>query len=553
MKKRYTSTSDCFRDIYANKEFFYSKLRDLRLDFCDLFAYEAMERQRNGHQSVVFTLTYNDEHLHTWYGLNSLDSDDLHKRISKASAFAKRLRRQYGLQFDYVAVGEYGNGGHSHDFVGKRGVGQNPHYHCVGWFSPVPDTKPKFKIPTYERLCLLLREAWQGCEEENPHIYGRSKEMRSLGLGYVRLQGPIACATKGCNYIAKYMGKDMLQLHSLAFDGVAPVQFHKIAVDSILEYFNYCDISRNDAENIFCKIYQWLPCNHPLYGKLPSCREAVKIDKTIVRLLPTIYENILVLYDDFMMDFNSEFNRISPKLRHFNGFGMDILNHANLETGMYQRPLSPKCRALPPSAIRKAYYDYSVSLIPNPSSMCKEKDTRLVFEWWYNASRDTVQHLVREPKRYKKQVTYVLNELGQKHFYKVKTSAILRDQMKIHSRGWNNSDYDKANIMLKLFRHAHLTEQYKTALFDLINDPVVNVSSYVNLALSAVNLSAPAWFRVENTSMTFDVDIILKHDYPCIWEKMDQIDKWLIELRDKKDLDDKLFCESWSKIYKSTL
>lgn len=106
--------------------------------------------------------------------------------------------------------------------------------------------------------------------------------------------------------------------------------------------------------------------------------------------------------------------------------------------------------------------------------------------------------------------------------------------------------------MLKLFSHAHLTEQFKDALFDLVNDPVVNVSSYVNLALSAVNLAAPAWFRVENTSMTWSIDDILKHDYPSIWEKMEQIDEWLYELRDKKDNDDRLFCESWSTIYKST-
>lgn len=546
MRKRYSSTSDCYRDIYATKEFFYSKLRDLRLDFCDLFAFEARKRQREGSKSIVFTLTYNDEHLHTYYGFNALDADDLHKHISKASAFAKRLCRNYGLKFDYVAVGEYGNGGKSHDYVGKRGVGQNPHYHCVGWFSPIEGVVPKFKTPSYERLCLLLREAWQGCEEDNPKIYGCSKEMRAKGLGYVRLQGEIASPSKGCNYIAKYMGKDMLQLHHLAFDGIAPVQFHKIAVDSILEYFNYCDITRDDAENIFCKIYQWLPCNHPLYGKLPSCREAVKIDKVILRVLPTVYENILVLYDDFIADFKSEFNRISPKLRHFDGFGMDILRSANLETGMYQRPLSNKCRALPPTAIRKAYYDYSVSLVPNEG----KKDMKLYIDCYRDGYVGVQCRTMERP--YKKQVCYVLNEVGQKHFFKVKTSAILRDQMKLHSRGWNNSDYDKANIMLKLFSHAHLTEQFKDALFDLVNDPVVNVSQYVNLALSAVNLSAPSWFRVENTSMTWDVDDILKHDYPSIWDKMEQIDKWLYELRDKKDNDDRLFCESWSTIYKST-
>lgn len=548
MKTHYTNSSDCYRDIFVTKEYFYSKLRDLRLDFCDLFAFEAEKRKRLGQPSVVFTLTYNDEHIHTYYGLNSLDSDDLHKRISKASAFGKRLLRHYGLEFDYICVGEYGNGGASHDYVGKRGKGQNPHYHCVGWFAPVEGAQPKFKVPSYERLCLLLREAWQGCEEDNPHIYGLSKEMRSKGLGYVRLQGEIISPSKGCNYIAKYMGKDMLQLHQFAFDSVAPVQFHHIAIDRVLEFFNYLDITRDQASDIFDKCYQWLPCNHPLYGKLPSCRKAVEIDKTIVRVLPSVCEIIVNLYDEFIADFQSEFNRVSPKLRHFHGFGMDILKHANLVTGLYQRPLSSKLRALPPSALRKAYYDYSVSLVPNYG----KKDMKTYHNLSYRDS-GVVVNCVHEERPYKKQVTYVLNEIGKTHFFKVKSTSILRDQMKLHSRGWNDAEYDKANILLKLFSHAHLSQQFKDALFDLVDNPQVNVSSYVNLALSSVNLAAPSWYRVEFSAQTWSVDEILQHDYPSIWKKMQDIDKWFLELRDKKEIDDKLFCDSCSTIYLSTL
>ena len=54
-----------------------SHIKSMREDFNDMFQAEADFRQKRGDLSVVFCLTYNDEHLHVAYGHNMLDSDDL--------------------------------------------------------------------------------------------------------------------------------------------------------------------------------------------------------------------------------------------------------------------------------------------------------------------------------------------------------------------------------------------------------------------------------------------------------------------------------------------
>lgn len=534
----YKSSSNCYKDIFSNREYFYTRLRDLRLDFADLFTYEAMDREKKGHKSVVFTLTYNDEHIHNFYGLNVLDSDDLHKRLSKASAFGKRLLRHYGLEFDYICVGEYGNGGQSHNYVGKRGKGQNPHYHCVGWFAPKDGATPKFKMPSYERLCLLLREAWQGCEEDDPKIYGNSKELRALGLGYVRLQGEIISATKGCNYIAKYMGKDMLSLHNLAFDGIMPTKFKAIALDFIKQEFEELDsVHPNVYEDIFNKWINWLPSNHRLARCLhpPS---SPKLSNEILRLVPYIGEELQNLFQTFLEDFTADFNRISPKLRHFKGFGMSILEYAKPQSGLYQRPLSNKLRALPATAKRKLYYDYSVSLIPNPHFDAKTT-------WFASQIRED-----RIP-RYVKSVCYTLNSLGQQVLLKQTVARYEVRKMQLSAIGKKGYDYTFANLLLP-FRHCKLTKEVMDSLFTLVDSGCDDASEYAKVYLQTINIVAPDWFREPNDSILYDVDKILRNDYPSILRAVFDIEKWYESLREKKDIDDSIFQEAWSSVYLST-
>ena len=204
-----------------------SFIKRQREDFNDMFVAENNYRISRGDISLVFVLTYNDEHIHNMFGQNMLDSDDL-KCYAKSSRFAKFLRRSLGYTFDFVCVGEFGQGGETHNYHGSRGVGNNPHYHCVGWFHRVGSRNQsslvrwfmKIGLPLdlamyndFDLLPLLVRYEWQKCLEDNIIDYGNNPWLRSKGLGYVRLDGQVRSSYSGGSYIGKYIGKDIRALY----------------------------------------------------------------------------------------------------------------------------------------------------------------------------------------------------------------------------------------------------------------------------------------------------------------------------------------------------
>lgn len=157
-------------------------------------------------QTFFYTLTYNDKHLPSYYGVPCFDYQDLVDIVFEG-AFRKRLLRQYGTKMKYFVGAELGDG------KGERGMHNNPHYHILFFLEPANNKRYPYRKIDPKQFRHEVRLAWQGFdEEEGWHDY------RTAKLGIAREGEPkgIKMATYGkvkdfraCTYCAKYVCKDI--------------------------------------------------------------------------------------------------------------------------------------------------------------------------------------------------------------------------------------------------------------------------------------------------------------------------------------------------------
>lgn len=369
----YFNTSNDYRGRYQSRFCgYHSSIKSMREDFSDMFVAEARMREKRGDRSIVFVLTYNTGHLRSFYGQNVADADDL-KVYAKSSAWYKFLRRR-GYLFDMVSVPEYGNGGDSHHYAGKRGKGQNPHFHCVAWFrrldgQPISDAE-------YQDLIMNVRLAWQGNVEPDPVVYGRSKYLQIDGLGYVKLDGPIISPTAGSSYIGKYIGKDIGTLFMKNLKSRYYVAGMNILRDLLREY-----VTNLDDLQIYAIIRSWLSrlayCDSVTFRLYDNRLFSTSLSDFYSEFLldcPKTVPSLTAWYvggqdaicdamTQHFIDFDNEFfrlylNRYQPKVRKFRGFGYSLLD--GCKDGQYQitRNGNTVWRNLPPSLFRHRYYNW---------------------------------------------------------------------------------------------------------------------------------------------------------------------------------------------------
>lgn len=380
MNRYLTTNNFCARRLDFEHNLKYLPIQNYRDDFCDMFTAE--HRFRKYDISIVFCLTYNDSHLHKKYGRNLVDSYDL-QRYSKASKFCKRLLRTFGYTFDFVSVGEYGEGGASHSYIGKRGKGMNPHFHCVGWFHKVDNLPDKLAIDYLKELEYpfphlwssdkstvlydLLKYEWQQDFIGDELVYGKAYKRGVISpdsIGFCKLSGRIISSFKGSAYISKYIGKDIRKIfNSCYYNGFIPSLID--AFNKALDNFYGVFTSQEDEVKAVIKYYidtfhlsaKGLRDHVADYPDLPQwlCSDFSQLNEFIVLLDETYHK----YKDEFLSDMNG---RYSPKLRKFHGFGSALLDYADLDLGTYilPRPGKTISRNLPPSLKRAVYYDYKV-------------------------------------------------------------------------------------------------------------------------------------------------------------------------------------------------
>lgn len=400
-----------------------SHVRSIREDFNDMFAAENQFRTARGDKSIVFILTYRNEKIKYRFGRYVVDGDDLH-RFSKSSRLEKVYERAFGYRFDFISVGEYGEGGASHNVVGKRGKGNNPHFHGAGWFHRIGNYdlsriytallsieypcvcgidseyfvelySKSLNIDTllYDWMIALLRFEWQ--KNNCCSIVEMSKSaVTPDGLGFCKLDGEIQF-DGASSYLSKYMGKDMLNWHNNLVTQEFGKELYSLLMDLLVTDLHFPSSTANYLIGLWNKkekVGELDPfLNKNPFGFCPT------LDKYNVS---DIFKIISRHYEDFILEFESDVCRYSPKLRHFRGFGYSLLDSSacNKRLGTYRatRKRGDFVRPLPPSLQRHLYYDYHEQIS------------------------------VDNCKNYKKKIVkYVLNDLGREHL-----SVVLRNNVK---------------------------------------------------------------------------------------------------------------------------
>lgn len=154
--------------------------------------------------TFFYTLTYNNKSIPCFLGKPCFKYEDI--RVVTSGRLSKVLLRQYGARLRWFCACESGDG------KGKRGFGNNPHYHFIFFVQPVhKDGKPVldgFRCPDCFSFRKLVKEIWQGKEwiPFQKARFGIAQEGDFCGL----VQNADAFS-----YVCKYVTKDAASVHLL--------------------------------------------------------------------------------------------------------------------------------------------------------------------------------------------------------------------------------------------------------------------------------------------------------------------------------------------------
>lgn len=526
-----------------------SFVKSQREDFHDMFSAETIKREKDGDLSVVFCLTYNDLHLRNKYGQNLVDSDDL-QVFAKSSAWHKWLCRNVGYSFDFVSVGEFGNGGKSHCGFSSRGKGQNPHFHCVGWFHKFHGYTDDFvnfrlrnklfgdnshetymSVSTYDLLCLYLRLGWQNNLVDDINDYASDRLLQTCGLGFVELSGKIRYSVRAGSYISKYIGKDMKGLQMSNYFNTFNQSLFDVLSDAVRESFTtrFDDNFKNFKANIPAIISVYF---HSVYGfNRFSCKNWYRSFLDFCRARVTTYgrdfSTHLQFYDgwfagvvdSFCHQFFEDMNgRFSPKLRKFRGFGYSLLDDADLDAGTYtfmNKRGRLVTRLLPPSLARHAYYMFE--RYPNSDVTSK---TKYIVRYYLTA-------VGRKHLDYIAQCTYHRNFLVACRLFGDEKRAEMAAVVKTFLSTWNPTE--------------GLYKSYR--LFDLLTE--YRVAKCYWLAAHQYMSVVPS----PDTRVFVDVLSRIRDEFPGVYADFLALDRERLRMRNDKNEKDCEYLSSWLKLY----
>ncbi|QCS36077.1 replication initiator protein [Capybara microvirus Cap1_SP_118] len=175
-----------------------------RSDLTIRMYYEYLRTSSLNGLSLFVTLTYNDEHLPRFLGHPVHNHDDIRRITNLIKVRCKRQK----IGFSYVIVPEFGEGGLTHYYRGKRGYGHNPHYHCVFHFTPLGG-EGEF-LPDYIYFQKLIAHYWQGNINNTLRKETDLKRYKQFKFGIVNFgrNNGIVYGPQAFQYLSKYVVKD---------------------------------------------------------------------------------------------------------------------------------------------------------------------------------------------------------------------------------------------------------------------------------------------------------------------------------------------------------
>ncbi|QCS35909.1 replication initiator protein [Capybara microvirus Cap1_SP_22] len=157
--------------------------------------YEFLETKNRNGKTIFLTFNYNDNAIPSIYGIPCCNNDHIHYLL-RNSSFIKWVRQHF--DFSYIVCTEFGEG------KGKRGKGNNPHYHALFYLCH-KDNSQVTPLDCAEVLS-YIRKIWQG----NPYKASSKNDPRKFKFGKVEEseKGLIVNDFHAANYVSKYATKD---------------------------------------------------------------------------------------------------------------------------------------------------------------------------------------------------------------------------------------------------------------------------------------------------------------------------------------------------------
>ncbi|QCS36006.1 hypothetical protein [Capybara microvirus Cap1_SP_84] len=224
--------------------------------------YEYLNCIDKGGFVAFVTLTYNNKALYHFYGLPVPDSRNL-RYLLHDSYFAHECARS-GYNFKYFITTELGEG------KGKRGFANNPHYHCLLYFTPSTPEYNRFFITRYVDL---IKKYWQGDngEDWNAAKFGHVEPGDNYG---------IVNSSSAFSYVSKYVTKSSTDIHRERIVAARSKEYWSKILDPCSSEFKVLDIKLNDLIKADINKYR------NLFGTRVRCSHGFgQIDETLLTFI----------------------------------------------------------------------------------------------------------------------------------------------------------------------------------------------------------------------------------------------------------------------------
>ncbi|QCS35916.1 hypothetical protein [Capybara microvirus Cap1_SP_45] len=175
----------------------YAALHSKQLSYYVRSYYEFLKTKYLNGKTMFLTFTYCDNALPILYGIPTVDNNNI--RYLLRNSYLPKFVASKGYKMSYMIVPEFGEG------KGSRGVGNNPHFHCLLHF--YKETGEPFAYADGVDIYNKILNLWQGTNPDG--TITRDPLKYHFGMVQASANGLYIDDYKACSYVSKYTSKDI--------------------------------------------------------------------------------------------------------------------------------------------------------------------------------------------------------------------------------------------------------------------------------------------------------------------------------------------------------